>query len=112
MEGKEHRVEVLVGVQTDKPAPSYYIGIRDDRPAAAPATSIRGQLTEQRDALQAQVEALTAILATDDPERAERYLEDGVHFRIAEIILRPPLQSRFDDFMKRHLCDTPSNGGS
>ncbi len=106
MPDKEHRVEVLVGVQTEKAIPTYYMGIRDDRPASAPATSIRALLTEQRDALRAQVEALTAILATGDPERAERYLEDGVHFRIAEIVLRPPLQSRFDDFMKRHASDT------
>lgn len=106
MPPREHSVEVLVGVQTEKPMPTYYMGIRDDRPAPSPATSIRALLTEQRDALRAHVDALTAILATGDPERAERYLEDGVHFRVVEIVLRAPLQKRFDDFMKRNASDT------
>jgi hypothetical protein len=51
--------------------------------------SVRGCLEEHLKALRQRVDALASILATDDPEKAERLLFDQVHVIAKEVTLQP-----------------------
>lgn len=63
--------------------------------------SVRGCLEEHLKALRQRVDALASVLATDDPERAERLLFDQVHVIAREVTLQPRSESvAFDALMK------------
>jgi hypothetical protein len=50
---------------------------------------VRGCLEEHLKALRERADALVAVLATDDPEKAERLLFDQVHVIAKEVTLQP-----------------------
>lgn len=50
---------------------------------------VRACLQEHLTGLRQRIEALQAILATDDPEHAERLLFDHVNVSVTEVTLRP-----------------------
>jgi hypothetical protein len=51
--------------------------------------SVRGCLEEHLKALRERVEALVSVLATNDPEKAERLLFDQVHVIVKQVTLHP-----------------------
>ncbi len=51
--------------------------------------SVRGCLEEHLQALRERVDALASVLATGDPEKAERLLFDQVHVIAKEVTLQP-----------------------
>lgn|GEM_PF-6225024 len=55
--------------------------------------SVRGCLEEHLKALRERVEALLSVLATDDPEKAERLLFDQVHVIAKQVTLQPRSES-------------------
>jgi hypothetical protein len=55
--------------------------------------SVRGCLEEHLRALRERVEALLSVLATDDPEKAERLLFDQVHVIAKQVTLQPRSES-------------------
>jgi hypothetical protein len=55
--------------------------------------SVRGCLEEHLKALRERVEALLSVLATDDPEKAERLLFDQVHVIAKQVTLQPRNES-------------------
>jgi hypothetical protein len=54
-------------------------------------------LLKHLEELDVQRAAIRAVLATADPETAERYLQDGVRMQISEVVLRP--QPSLEDVM-------------
>jgi hypothetical protein len=64
--------------------------------------SVRTCLQKHLEALRQRVDALVDVLATDDPEKAERFLLDGVSVSVTEVVLRPRSDRvAFDAVMKR-----------
>ena len=64
--------------------------------------SVRRCLEHHRDALAARIAALDTLLATSEPERANRLLLDDVTMQVDEVTLRPPAdRERFDELMSR-----------
>ena len=55
--------------------------------------SVRGCLEEHLKALRKRVDALATVLATDDPEKAERLLFDQAHVISKEVTLQPRSES-------------------
>jgi hypothetical protein len=55
--------------------------------------SVRACLEEHLKALRKRVEALLSVLATDDPEKAERLLFDQVHVIAKQVTLQPRSES-------------------
>jgi hypothetical protein len=55
--------------------------------------SVRGCLEEHLKALRERVEALLSVLATDDPEKAERLLFDQAHVIAKQVTLQPRSES-------------------
>jgi hypothetical protein len=73
--------------------------------------SVRSCLREHLAALRERVDALSAILATGDPERAERLLMDPVNVLVTEVTLRPRSEAvAFEEIMKRLSCDSGTVG--
>jgi hypothetical protein len=63
--------------------------------------SVRACLEEHLNALRQRADALQSVLATDDPENAERLLFDQVDVVAKEVTLRPRCDSvAFEAFMK------------
>jgi hypothetical protein len=50
---------------------------------------VRACLTQHADALRQRLDALQEILATNDPERAERLLLESLETQVTEVELRP-----------------------
>ncbi|HTV72119.1 MAG TPA: hypothetical protein VME66_00205 [Candidatus Acidoferrales bacterium] len=64
--------------------------------------SVRRCLEYHRDALADRLTALDMLLATSEPERANRLLLDDVTMQVDEVTLRPPAdRERFDELMNR-----------
>jgi hypothetical protein len=64
--------------------------------------SVRSCLEEHRAALQDRIAALDEILASHEPERANRLLLDDPGLQIDEVTLRPPANvERFEALMRR-----------
>lgn len=64
--------------------------------------SVRRCLEEHRSALADRIAALDALLASDEPERANRLLLDDATMQVDEVTLRPPAdRERFDALMRR-----------
>jgi hypothetical protein len=62
---------------------------------------VRGCLEQHLNALRQRADALASILATDDPERAERLLFDQVDVVAKEVTLRPRSSfTAFEAFME------------
>jgi hypothetical protein len=55
--------------------------------------SVRGCLEEHLKALRERIEALLSVLATNDPEKAERLLFDQVHVIAKQVTLQPRSES-------------------
>lgn len=63
--------------------------------------SVRRCLEQHREALAERLCALDRLLATSEPERANRLLLDDVTMQVDEVTLRPPAdRDRFDQLMK------------
>jgi hypothetical protein len=63
--------------------------------------SVRGCLEEHLKALRQRIDALAFVLATDDPEKAERLLFDQAHVIAKEVTLQPRSESvAFEALMK------------
>lgn len=63
--------------------------------------SVRRCLEEQRQALLDRVAALDTLLASREPERADRILLDGAAIQVNEVTLRPPPTSEaFEAIMR------------
>jgi hypothetical protein len=63
---------------------------------------VRTCLRKHLEALRRRVDALVSVLATDDPEKAERFLLDGVNVSVTEVVLRPRSdRTAFDALMTR-----------
>lgn len=82
---------VIVGVRLDREPMEYYLGYESPSARRADYTGVRKMLTGHLEELRLQTAALSAILASDDPEIAERYLQDGVQIQVSEVILRPKM---------------------
>ena len=66
--------------------------------------SVRGCLEEHLKALRQRTDALASVLATDDPEKAERLLFDQTHVIIKEVTLQPRSEfAVFESLMKDML---------
>jgi len=62
--------------------------------------SVRSCLEHHREALKDRLSALDMLLATSEPERANRLLFDDVTMRVDEVTLRPPPdREHFDALM-------------
>jgi hypothetical protein len=88
---------IVVGLRLDRP--EYYLGFEPVSVAGADYSTVRSMLTDHLDELESQVRALRSVLATNDPEVAERLLQDGVRVQVLEVILRPRLSP--DEFLPR-----------
>jgi hypothetical protein len=65
--------------------------------------SVRACLNEHLKALELRMEALTAILATDDPERAEQLLLDPLSVAATEVTLRPRPETAAIEALIKHM---------
>jgi hypothetical protein len=83
---------VIVGLRLDRPRTEYYVSFFPRGEDGKKFDSVRSMLTEHLDELNRQTTALHAILATTDPEEAERFLQDGVRLQVSELLLRPKLE--------------------
>jgi hypothetical protein len=80
--------QILVGMRVGQYPPTYYLGF--------PGTSLAGEYRSVRalscarlEQLESRAAALRDILATEDPELAQRSLCDGPRLEVTEVILRP-----------------------
>jgi len=82
---------VIVGLRLDRA--EYYLGFDATGPGNADYRTVRGMLSDHLAELESQAKALRSVLATADPEAAERLLQDGVHVQVSEVVLRPRVSS-------------------
>ncbi|HTV74913.1 MAG TPA: hypothetical protein VME66_14540 [Candidatus Acidoferrales bacterium] len=94
---------LVVGLRLDKP--EYYLGFHPVRVDNSDYRSVRSMLRDHLDELEGQASALRAVLATQDPEEAERLLQDSVRMQCSEVILRPRLS--VGDYLARLHEATP-----
>lgn len=80
---------LIVGLRLDKS--EYYLGFDHVSVDNSNCRRVRSMLQDHLKELEGQVTALRAVLATQDPEEAERLLQDGVRMQVSEVILRPRL---------------------
>ncbi|HEY1655012.1 MAG TPA: hypothetical protein VGF86_07875 [Candidatus Tumulicola sp.] len=74
--------------------------------------SVRGCLEEHLDALRQRAEALQAVLATDDPERADQLLFDQVSVVAREVSLQPRSSfGAFEALMKNAFNEPGRDAG-
>ena len=81
-----------VSRSSDEPAPDFVLHEQCSFEYGR-IDSVRGCLEEHLKALRKRVEALLSILATDDPEKAERLLFDQVHVVAKQVTLQPRSES-------------------
>ena len=72
--------------------------------------SVRGCLAEHLKALRERVEALASVLATDDPEKAERLLFDQVHVIAKEVTLHPRSEFVAFEALVKHIFQEGDRG--
>jgi hypothetical protein len=81
-----------VGRSSDEPAPEFILHEQCSFNYGR-IDSVRGCLEEHLKALRQRIDALASVLATDDPEKAERLLFDQTHVIAREVILQPRSES-------------------
>jgi hypothetical protein len=80
---------VLVGREIDSSPPRYYVLVQGESCANIAGRTVRQLLEGRADELELQLQSLRLVLASEDPEQAERYLFDGVDLAISQVVLRP-----------------------
>ena len=89
-----------IGRGRDGDAAPFYL-IERCRHDYGDVASVRECLEQHKQSLMERLVALSAILATGEPEVAEFALLDDACIRIDEVTLRPRLRERFERLMAR-----------
>jgi len=79
---------VLVGREIDAWPPRYYVAVQSE-PSDKSGRTVRELLEAHADDLELQLRSLRLVLASEDPEQADRYLLDGIDVAVAQVVLRP-----------------------
>lgn len=96
----EHATSFIIS-RNSGPAPEFALHERCCHDYGR-VTSVRSCLQEHLAALRQRADALQAILATEDPERAERLLLDPLSVLVTEVVLKPQSERvSFDALMTR-----------
>lgn len=82
------RPTVVVGVQLDDAHPRLYLTVHAGSHDGA-VSGVRRLLEARLAELEAGAAAVRDVLATDQPERAERLLFDDGSVRVSEVAMRP-----------------------
>jgi len=88
---------LVIGLRLDRP--EYYLGFNLVSVDNSDYRTVRSMLQDHLDELEGQASALRSVLATPDPEEAERLLQDGLRVQVSEVIVRPRVSAA--DYLPR-----------
>jgi hypothetical protein len=82
---------IIVGREVNTVPLRFYVVLPSEPDNARP-DSVRSLLESRLSELETHAEMVRDVLATQDPERAEHFLFDGVDVAVSQVVLRPRVE--------------------